>query len=103
MSLYYSNDDEEVLLSSLQELCTKRRKKELLAKPTVNERKDVFFDILDFIKKKRRIVYGGYALHALITKKSNKDYIYTDLDFPDVEFYTPYFKEDIKELIDMLA
>lgn len=103
MTLYYSAEDEKLLLASLSYIGTKRRRMELKLKPTDKERGDIFKVIRDFISRKKRIVYGGYALHLLIRDRSNEDYIYTDIDFPDIEFYTPYFKEDIKELTDLLA
>jgi hypothetical protein len=56
---------------------------------------------MDYIKENKKIIYGGMAYHILITNVSS-DYIYTDLDFPDVEFYTTTFFEDIIALSDLL-
>jgi hypothetical protein len=42
------------------------------------------------------------AYHLLIRNVSKTDFIYTDLDYPDVEFYTTTFFEDIVALSDLL-
>ena len=57
--------------------------------PTVDEFNNVIKVIEEFIRKKDRIIYGGTALHRLITNKNKDDGIYKDFDTPDIEFYSP--------------
>jgi hypothetical protein len=58
--------------------------------------------IKNFIKKKKRLVYGGMAINELVSKKSIKDAIYTELHTPDIEFYSPKPVHDLIELCDIL-
>ena len=101
MSLYHSEKDEKVLLDELPRICKEHRKRELEEEPTAAERTLVMDTITKFIRSKDRIVYGGYALHLLITSKSDTDAIYDSMSFPDVEFYTPHLKEDVRDLAEM--
>ncbi len=66
--------------------------------PTLGEYKDVMDCILEFIKIKKRIIYGGYAQNQLIKVKNISDTFYKDIDTPDVEFYS---SEPIKDIIDL--
>lgn len=104
MSLYYSKTDEDTLLNALPSICQEHRQRELMERPTAAERTAVHELVLEFIRSRDRIIYGGYALHLLIkSKSSGKDGIYSDTCFPDVEFYTPEFKEDIRDLVNFLS
>ncbi len=68
--------------------------------PTGEERKTVSNAIKDFIRKKQRKIYGGFALNSLIKQKNPKDAFYTELDTPDIEFYSPEPLQDLVELCD---
>lgn len=78
--------------------------------PTINESYNVIKNILKFIKKKKRIIYGGYALNLIIMNKNSEDYIYRKINnvyfnFPeiaDLEFYSPTPVQDIIELANEL-
>lgn len=104
MSLYYDPDEEILLQENLKNICTVHRTLELTkVEPTKQERDLIRQHVFSFIKKKKKIIYGGFAYHKLIEKKSNyQDFIYNDLDYPDVEFYTTEFISDIKELCNEL-
>lgn len=54
-------------------------------------------DLLEFIKKKNRIIYGGYAMNQLIINKDKTDDFYGNTRY-DIEFYSP---EPIKDSIDI--
>lgn len=47
--------------------------------------------IMDYIKQKRRVIYGGTAYHRLIKNKNSKDGVYDEREevTKDVEFYSP--------------
>ena len=78
-----------------------KRKLEIL-EPTMVEFKEVLCIIIDFIKKKKRIIYGGYAQNNLIKIKNEHDVFYKKIDQPDIEFYTYQPLEDTVELCDLL-
>ena len=104
MSMFHSAKDEKALLEGIEDICTKHRELELKEPPTKEQRAAVLEDIIQFIKKKKRVVYGGFAMHCLIVQASKgKDFVYNDLCCPDVEFYTSTLKEDVQELCDLLS
>jgi len=70
--------------------------------PTYDESKKVYEIIIDFIRNKKRIVYGGYAQNKLITEKNYNDGFYKDTDTPDIEFYSYAPHHDLVELCDIL-
>ena len=70
--------------------------------PKVDEMEKVYKIIKEFIKKKKRIVYGGYAQNALIKKVYPGDAFYTKYSLADIEFYTPDPIRDGMELTDAL-
>ena len=74
------------------------RKKMEIFEPTGKEKDSVMLLLLNFIKEKKRKIYGGYALNALVELKDKKDAIYKDIDSPDIDFYSP---EPIKDLIEL--
>jgi hypothetical protein len=78
------------------------RKKLDIMEPTMKEFKEVYAIIVDFIKKKKRIIYGGYAQNHLIKIKNESDVFYKELDMADIEFYTYQPLEDVIELSDLL-
>ena len=53
-----------------------------------------------FLRKKRRVCYGGQAINALLPQKLKfYDEKYT---IPDYDFFSPSMQEDVEELIAML-
>ena len=62
----------------------------LLALETVHE----------FLKKKRRVCYGGTAMNAILPVE--KRFYQTDYDLPDYDFFTPEKEDDIEDLVHML-
>lgn len=83
---------------------------ETLAKvePSGKERADVLERIRAFIKRKKRVVYGGTALNEIVKRIEPADAIYADdpasEDYDgyhkDIEFFSPYVAEDVQELCD---
>ena len=66
--------------------------------PSLKEIDDIYKIILKFLKKKKKIIYGGYAQNSLILHKNKKDGFYKDTDLADIEFYS---YEPVKDLIDL--
>ena len=81
-----------------------------LYEPTLNEISKVYQSIKNYIKKKGRIAYGGFAQNLLIMKKNPDDSFYKVIDgafynwpdLADMEFYTPTPLNDIIELTEEL-
>lgn len=73
------------------------------AKLSNEQNKEINSILLDFIKKKKRVLYGGYALNALIKEKDKKDAIYPDNvnEIPDIDCYSPTPIEDLMELCNL--
>jgi len=70
--------------------------------PTLDESKNVYNELLNFINKKKRIIYGGYAQNSLILMKNKNDGFYKEIDTPDIEFYSYEPLIDLIELCDYL-
>jgi hypothetical protein len=56
--------------------------------------------VKDFIKKKKRVCYGGTAMNSILPE--NKRFYDPNTDLPDYDFYTPNAEEDVKELVEVL-
>lgn len=81
-----------------------------LYEPTLHEISEVYKSIKNFIKKKGRVAYGGFAQNLLIMKKNPEDSFYKVIDdafynwpdLADMEFYSPSPLADIIELTEEL-
>lgn len=51
----------------------------------------------DFIKRKKRVCYGGTAMNEILP--SQKRFYNPEVDLPDYDFYTPEIQEDVEELV----
>ena len=102
MSLYSLNDvnDLENSIESIIERFEYKRLQTL--EPTLNEMKNVLEIIIEFIKKKKRKIYGGYALNLLIKNKNEHDMIYKPDKIADIDFYTPDPINDLVKLCNIL-
>jgi hypothetical protein len=99
----YRAQDVEAIRNIIPNLKDEIQTKKLeLFEPTLSERNIVNKNIYDFIIKKKRIVYGGFAQNKLIGEKNKDDEFYTKLDTPDIEFYTPTPIEDLIEITQIL-
>lgn len=57
--------------------------------------------VLDFVKTKKRKIYGGYAQNKVISDKDPKDAFYGSDEIPDIDVYTPDPLSDLVELCDI--
>lgn len=81
-----------------------------LYEPTLNEISEVYLAIKNYIKKKGKVAYGGFAQNILLTAKNPDESFYKIIDgafynWPDVadmEFYSPTPLADIIELTEEL-
>lgn len=92
----YNKDDIDLLTKNIDIINETIEKRQLeLYEPTVKEKREVVAEILDFIKKNKRKIYGGYAINKLVGDKNKKDMFYKDYQTPDVDFYSPTPLEDL--------
>lgn len=70
--------------------------------PTFSEYTEVIKVINNFIKEKKRVIYGGTAWNELLKMKNSKEIIYKKTDVTDIEFYSPTPVADLIELCDIL-
>ena len=101
--LFMRNADIDIISKNVDSLIDKARLKEIqLIEPSLKEFNEVKTIILDFIKKEKRIIYGGYAWNTLIKKVNPSDVFYKETDYTDVEFYSNNPIGDMKKLCDIL-
>ena len=98
MQLYNEKDVELVneKIDSITDIID--HKKLEIFEPTKKELMDANAIVMQFIKDKKRKVYGGYAQNKAIINKDPKDAFYKEDDIPDIDVYSP---EPIKDLIDL--
>jgi hypothetical protein len=53
--------------------------------------------VADFIRRKKRVCYGGTAMNAILPK--SKRFYNPDFDLPDYDFYTPDIEKDVEDLV----
>lgn len=91
------NHDMEVFMKNKDKIIHEAQKKKLqIVEPTENEIYTINGIIMQYIRDNHRKLYGGYALNLLVTSKKPELGLYTDIDVPDVDFYSP---EPLKDVI----
>ncbi len=107
----YRVEDIEKISKSLDKIKDDAAKEyKSLYEPTLHEISEVYKSIKNFIKKKGRVAYGGFAQNLLIMKKNPEDSFYKVIDdafynwpdLADMEFYSPSPLADIIELTEEL-
>ena len=99
----YKQSDIDLIKKNIDIIKDDATKKKLeIMEPTLKEFKEVYSVILDYIKIKKRIIYGGYAQNHLIKIINKLDEFYKEIDLADIEFYTPEPLTDVIELSDLL-
>lgn len=98
MQLYTENDI--ALLDNEIDNLVDKIDREILTKyePTRKEIDEYNQIVLDFIKVKKRKLYGGYAQNALVKAKQPSDAFYSEKDIPDIDVYSPDPINDAIEL-----
>lgn len=99
----YSKDDIKLLEDNYSKI-DEEIKKLILSNidPKRGEIESVMNIILEYIKDKKRIIYGGTAHNELIKINSKDDAFYKENDYGDIDFYSPTPIKDITELADIL-
>lgn len=95
----YDKKEEEDLSKNINSIIDKVNLKRIeLLEPPRKERESVMETIKQFIRDRKRKVFGGWALNKLIEERDPKDVFYTEGDLPDIEFYS---YEPLRDLIDL--
>lgn len=102
MNIFSSSDIDTLNDKSSLILAEAKKIENILLEPTIILTKKIKTDILEYCIKKKRKLYGGYALNQLIIDKNPDDAIYNDLDRPDIDIYSPTPIDDLRELCDLL-
>lgn len=70
--------------------------------PSLDDVKEIVQIVLDFVKEKKRKVYGGFGLNSVIKFKNKNDAFYAESEIPDIDIYSSSPIEDLVELCDIL-
>lgn len=72
-----------------------------LLEPTLELKRAMFEVLLLFIKERRRVVYGGFAINAWIASRDPSAAFYDESEVPDIEFYSSDAVLDARDLADI--
>jgi hypothetical protein len=67
-----------------------------------NEIKKIRDIILEYVKKHKRKLYGGFALHLLVSSKDKSDALYNESNMGDFDIYSPEPISDVCKICDLL-
>jgi len=99
----YRPEDLKAVSEKLEEIVEQadRRARDTL-EPTYTEYLTIFTLISNYIKRHKKIVYGGIALNEMLKKKKPSDVIYKEYSINDIEIYSSDPVQDVKNLCNML-
>jgi hypothetical protein len=72
-----------------------------LLEPTGDTKMEIINKVLEYIKTNKRKVYGSYAHNKVIIHKNKKDGFLSNLEVPDIDFYSPEPLNDLYKLCNM--
>ena len=91
---YPRETDDKTIVSDTESTTTTQEKK----LPAPEDVKEIVKIVMNFVKDKKRKIYGGFGLNAIIKSKNKNDAFYSDDEIPDVDVYSPTPIEDLVEL-----
>jgi hypothetical protein len=99
----YNNSDVDLLHKNIDRINSEIEMKiNDIFSPTLVEKTKILNIILNFIKRNKRKIYGGYAMNALIKTKDKSASLYKDFQIPDVDFYSPTPLDDLIKICNEL-
>lgn len=101
----YNDNDSKILEENIENIIKQAEDVgSKIVKPTALELWDIIFTVRDFVKEKRRKIYGGFALNKLIENVDARDKFYADDDIKswDIDFYSPDPINDAREIANRL-
>jgi hypothetical protein len=95
----YNLKDVELIDKEIENIVEQIDKHKLdIFEPTRKEIMDANVVVMEFVKEKKRKIYGGYAQNKTIISKDPNDAFYGDDEIPDIDVYSP---EPLKDLIEL--
>ena len=99
----FNDRDINIINNNIEKIMKKADiNKSIKINPTINYFKEVMNIMMEYVKEKKRIIYGGTAWNILINKKNNKDKLYDEYTKHDLDFYSHEPIKDLKEICDRL-
>lgn len=99
----HKKSDIDDLLNNFDEIKQKARiKNRQNIEPTRKESDAISKIIIDFVKRKKRKIYGGFAIDVIFKDKNPKNALYDEWEIDDVDFYSPEPLKDLHELANLL-
>lgn len=101
--MLYSKEEADNIKDNLSSLISKIEDKKLTElEPTREHILAAQKVIIEFVKDKKRKLYGGYALNLLVKSIKSEDAIYTSKDLPDMDIYSPDPLQDLIDICNLL-
>jgi hypothetical protein len=89
MSLY-NEKDLELIKENLPNIIKEAESKICeVIEPTAKQKREMLKIVMDYVKNKKRIIYGSYAHHLAVSKANKKDAFFDETTIPDIDFYSP--------------
>jgi len=99
----YSITDLQIVKDNIDPIIDKIESDKLnIYEPTRDQQMKGINIVLQYIKEKKRKIYGGYAQNKVVMHKNPKDGFYPDYEIPDIDFYSPEPLQDVKAICDLL-
>jgi len=101
----YNDKDLEEFDKNIKKIIKKAKVQSLAVfEPSKKDTEKIQKIILDYVKEKKRKIYGGYALNEIIRSKNKDDVFYDDdTDLADIDIYSNDPINDICNVCDILA
>ena len=96
-------EDGDIIKTKLKDIVKKAETRNVrFAIPTEEERREIRKIIMEYIRKNRRVIYGGTAIQKWIKKANPEESIYPSDVLGDIEFYSPKPLFDIYNICNLL-
>jgi hypothetical protein len=74
------------------------KERDLKVFPTNEDKKEMIEIVIDFVKKRKRKIYGGQAINEILKERDDKFKIYEDDAVADIDFYSSNPVQDLHDL-----
>lgn len=101
--MMYTLKDLEIVKNNIDPIIDKIEFDKLnIYEPTREQQMKVINVVLQYLKEKKRKIYGGTAQNKLVMHKNPKDGFYPEHEIPDIDFYSPEPLQDMKAIADLI-
>lgn len=97
----YDKNDLEIIENAVDAItCEIEKKKADKIEKDINRDEIMSMNkiVMDFVRTRKRKIYGGYAQNKVIIAKTPSDAFYNDKDIPDIDVYSPDPLQDVVDL-----